>query len=216
MKRLFKCVVLIAALVMRMLDYSAQVIEPKHTFNVELGLPNGFTNEPFKNIMQGLVNFSTYYQYDFKNHLTAGAGIRYGYFAINEFKVPKPVYGGMHSTGAFLKVGWEKFINDRFAIDLGVKVGYSQHYFDTDRNDSAGLNPVQINSVYIDPTLGLILTADEVSSYRLFISYAGYGFGFKPSMIGLETFGGYDPAQFDKLTGFLIVGFGYTFYFKSK
>ena len=96
MKRLFKCVVLIAALVMRMLDYSAQVIEPKHTFNVELGLPNGFTNEPFKNIMQGLVNFSTYYQYDFKNHLTAGVGVRYGYFAINEFKVPKPVYGGMH------------------------------------------------------------------------------------------------------------------------
>jgi hypothetical protein len=209
-------VVLIAALVMRMQNYSAQVIEPKHTFNVELGLPNGFTNEPFKNIMQGLVNFSTYYQYDFKNHLTAGVGIRYGYFAINEFKVPKPVYGGMHSTGAFLKVGWEKFINDRFAIDLGVKVGYSQHFFDTDRNDSAGLNPIQLNSVYIDPTLGLILTADEVSSYRLFISYASYGFGFKPSMIGLETFGGYDPAQFNKVTGFLIVGFGYTFYFKSK
>ena len=216
MKRLFKCVVLIAALVMRMQNYSAQVIEPKHTFNVELGLPNGFTNEPFKNIMQGLVNFSTYYQYDFKNHLTAGVGIRYGYFAINEFKVPKPVYGGMHSTGAFLKVGWEKFINDRFAIDLGVKVGYSQHFFDTDRNDSAGLNPIQLNSVYIDPTIGLILTADEVSSYRFFISYASYGFGFKPSMIGLETFGGYDPAQFDKVTGFLIVGFGYTFYFKSK
>ena len=59
MKRLFKCVVLIAALVMRMQNYSAQVIEPKHTFNVELGLPNGFTNEPFKNIMQGLVNFSS-------------------------------------------------------------------------------------------------------------------------------------------------------------
>ncbi|MFO0494420.1 MAG: hypothetical protein ACK50Y_02720 [Flavobacteriia bacterium] len=216
MKRLFKCVVLIAALVMRMLDYSAQVIEPKHTFNVELGLPNGFTNEPFKNIMQGLVNFSTYYQYDFKNHLTAGAGIRYGYFAINEFKVPKPVYGGMHSTGAFLKVGWEKFINDRFAIDLGVKVGYSQHYFDTDRNDSAGNNPIQLNSFYVDPTMGLILTADEVSSYRLFFSYASYGFGFKPSMIGLETFGGYDPSGFNKVTGFLIVGFGYTFYFKSK
>jgi hypothetical protein len=216
MKRLFKCVVLIAALVMRMLDYSAQVIEPKHTFNVELGLPNGFTNEPFKNIMQGLVNFSTYYQYDFKNHLTAGAGVRYGYFAINEFKVPKPVYGGMHSTGVFIKLGWEKFINDRFAIDLGVKVGYSQHYFDTDRNDSAGNNPIQLNSFYVDPTMGLILTADEVSSYRLFFSYASYGFGFKPSMIGLETFGGYDPSGFNKVTGFLIVGFGYTYYFKSK
>ncbi len=216
MRKLSKGVFLILALVLQLQNYSAQVIEPNHTFNVELGLPNGFTNEPFKNVMQGLVNLSTYYQYDFKNQFTAGAGIRYGYFAINEFKVPKPVYGGMHSAGAFIKLGWEKFISDRFAIDLGVKVGYSKHYFDTDRNDSAGLNPIQINTIYIDPTLGLVLTVDEVSSYRLFFSYANYGFGFKPNMIGLETLGGYDPAEFNKVTGFLIVGFGYTFYFKSK
>jgi len=194
----------------------SQVIEPKHTFNVELGLPNGFANKPFKNIMQGLVNVAPYYQYAFKNHIIVGAGIRYAYFAVNEFKVPEPVFGGMHSGGVFVKAGWEKFHSERFATDIGIKVGYSQSYFVTDKNDSIGVNPFQVNSFYVEPTLGLILTADEFTSYRLFVSYAFEGFGYTPQMIGLETFGGYDPAEFDRTTAFLIIGFGFTYYFKPK
>lgn len=194
----------------------AQTIEPKHTFNIELGLPNGFANKPFKNIMQGLVNVEPYYQFAFKNHLILGAGLKYSYFAINEFKVPSPVYGGMHTGGLFLKAGWEKFFTDRFAVDFSLKVGYTQNYFTTDVNDTLGVNPVQINSTYVEPTIGLILTADEVSSYRFFVSYGFQGFGFRPDMIGLDTFGGYDPNQFDKTTSFLIVGFGYSYYFKRK
>jgi hypothetical protein len=194
---------------------SSQTIEPKHTFNIELGLPNGFTNPAFKSIMQGLVNVSTYYQYDFKNHLTVGAGIRYSYFTINEFKVPSPVYGGVHAAGGFLKVGWQKFFSDRFATDFGFKVGYTQQFFDTDRNDTLGVNPLKVDCIYTEPSLGLILTADEQNSYRFFASYGFSGFGFKPSMIGLETFGGYDPADFNKVTGVLIIGFGYTYYFKK-
>lgn len=194
----------------------AQTVEPKHTFNLELGLPNGFTNKPFKDIMQGLVSVAPYYQYAFKNHLIVGAGVRYSYYAINEFKVPEPTYGGMHVGGTFIKVGYEKFHNDRFATDLGVKIGYTQTYFDTDRNDTLNQNPYQVNSFYVEPTIGLILMADEQSSYRLFVSYAFQGFNFRPSMIGLETFGGYDQKEFDKTATTLIVGFGYTHYFKPK
>ena len=194
---------------------NAQTIEPKHTFNVEVGLPNGFSNPAFKSIMQGLVNLSAYYQFDFKNHLTVGAGIRYSYFTINEFKVPSPVYGGVHVAGGFVKMGWQKFLSDRFATDIGFKVGYNQQFFDTDRNDTLGVNPLKVDCIYTEPSLGLILTADEQNSYRFFASYGFSGFGFKPSMIGLETFGGYDPVDFNKVTGVLIIGFGYTHYFKK-
>ena len=194
----------------------AQVINPKHTFNVELGLPNGFVNKPFKNIMQGLVNVAPYYQYKFKNEIVVGIGIRYSYFAINEFKVSEPTYGGMHSGGVFLKVGWEKFHTDHFATEIGLKFGYTQNYFVSDRNDSLGLNPRIVNSTYLEPSLGLILTADEQSSYRFMVSYAFQGFGFRPDLIGLQTLGGYDPKDFNKVTSFLIVGFGYTYYFKAK
>lgn len=196
----------------------AQAIDPKHTFNIELGLPNGFSNKPFKNIMQGLVNVAPFYQYAFKKQLVLGAGLRYSYFTINEFKITEPVNGGMHSAGIFLKAGWEKFHNERFATDLSVKFGYTQNYFVSDRSDSSSIITTinQVNSTYIEPSIGFIVTVDEFSSYRLFIGYGFQGFGFRPNHIGLDSFGGYDPKDFNKSTSFLIVGFGYTHYFKPK
>jgi hypothetical protein len=62
---------------------AAQQIEPKHTFNIELGLPNGMVNKPFKDYMQGLINFAPYYQFTMKNSLSFGAGIRYSYFGVS-------------------------------------------------------------------------------------------------------------------------------------
>jgi hypothetical protein len=122
----------------------------------------------------------------------------------------------MHSAGAFLKLGWEKFHSDRFATDIGIKIGYAMNYFDTDRNDSLGLNPVKIGCIYAEPTIGFILTTDEQNSYRLFLSYGYSGFGFKPSLIGLETLGGFEAADLNKVTGSLIVGFGYTYYLNKN
>jgi hypothetical protein len=193
---------------------NAQFVEPKHTFNVELGLPNGVSNEAFESMMQGLISAAPYYQFDFANHLTIGAGMRYSYFTVNEFRVPLPVNGGVHSVGGFLKLGWQKFHSEIFATDISVKLGYMQQYFKTDRNDSLGLNPLKVNCFYIEPSFGLILMADEQNSYRFFASYGWSGFGFEPSMLGLESWGGIDPAESKKLTGALIIGFGYTHYFK--
>lgn len=199
-----------------MVRLGAQTIEPKHTFNVEIGLPNGTVNKPFANIMQGLVNVSPYYQFCLKNHIAFGSGFRYAYFGVNQFKVPQKTLGGMHSFGAFLKVSHEKYHSDKFSTDLGVKVGYTQNYFVTNRNDSLGQNPYQVNSLLIEPTVELSLLADEQVAYSLVISYSFQGFGFKPSMLGIETFGGYDPAEFNKTTSYLTIGFGFSYYFKSK
>lgn len=194
----------------------SQTIEPKHTFNIEMGLPNSFTNKPFKDIMQGLVSFEPYYQYKFPKNIIVGAGLKYNYFTINQFKVPIKVLGGMHTGGAFIKVGWEKFHSDRFATDFSMKAGYTQNYFYSTENDTAGANPRQVNCSYLEPTMGFILTADEFASYRFFVSYAFQGFGFRPDMIGLETFGGYDPSESNSVSSYLIVGFGYTYYFSNK
>lgn len=195
---------------------AAQQIEPKHTFNVEIGLPNGMVNKPFGDYMQGLVNVAPYYQFCLKNHIAFGAGVRYAYFGVNQFRVPLKTLGGMHSFGAFLKVSHEKFYSEKFAADLGVKVGYTQNYFVTNRNDSLGQNPYQVNAFLVEPTAELSLLADEQVAYSLIISYAFQGFGFKPSMIGLETSGGYEPAEFSRPTSYLTVGFGFTYYFKEK
>lgn len=194
----------------------SMAIEPKHTFNIELALPNSTMGKPFKDIMQGLVNVEPYYQYAFKNHIVVGAGLRYTYFTINQFKVPQPVKGGLHAAGAFVKVGWEKFLTERFALDLSVRGGYSQNFYATNRNDTLGINPLQVEAAYIQPTIGLILSADETSSYRLVLGYNIQGYRFNTSMLGLATQGGYSDKDFAKNASFFIIGFGYTHYFKKK
>lgn len=195
---------------------TAQTTDVRHTYNLELSLPNSVSNKAFQDIMQGLVNASTYYQYTFKNGLNLGAGIRYTYFTINEFRVPEPVSGGLHSGAAFLKIGWQKFFNETLGLDVGIKTGYSQNYFLTNLNDSIGTNPLQINNVYAEPSLGLILMADERTSYRF---YAGYGlqdFVFTPSLLGLSTNGGYVGDKVKSRSGYFLFGFGFTFYFSNK
>jgi hypothetical protein len=195
---------------------TAQKIDPKYTFNVEIGLPVSVTNPLFGDVMQGLVNVSPYAQYSFPFHFHIGAGIKYSYFTINEFSVPEPRFGGVHSTGGFLKLGWDKFHSDRFATDLGVKVGYNQAFFTSYQSKGINVKNVQVGSSLLEATIGFILSADERNSYRWIIGYGIHGAGFRPDHIGLSSNGGYDPAKFNNVTSYLLVGFGYTYYFKGK
>lgn len=198
-------------------------MEPKHTFTVELGMPVPVANKSFR-VMSGIVALAPYYQYRLPNSLAFGAGVNFHYLQVNKFKVPssEPAMGGMYSGGIFVKVGHEKFHNERFATDLGVKIGYSQTYFDTDFNDSIYGAPQKTNSITISPTLGLILNVDEYSSYRLTIGYAIQGFGFSPQRLGISSNAGYlngmvfDPNTFNKPTQYLIFGFGFTHYFSKE
>lgn len=197
------------------LKAEAQSIEPKFSYNVELTLPVAMGNKPFNDIMQGLVNVSTYGQYSFPFHLNVGAGVKYAYLTINEFSVPSPRYGGVHTGAAFVKVGYDKFHSERFATDYGIKVGYSQNYFYSYLDKEKETTTIQINAPIVEGTVAFILSADERNSYRWVIGYGVQGYGFRPQNIGLQSNEGYDVANFNKLTNYLIVGFGYTYYFRQ-
>lgn len=193
-----------------------QEFEPKYTYNVELGLPVATSNQPFRDIMQGLVSVNTYQQYSFPFHLNLGLGVKYSYFTVNEFAISQPVFGGMHSGGAYLKVGWDKFHNSQFATDFGVKIGYAEHFITTDVNKSLGQNPVRFSNVFVESVIGLILKADERNSYRFNVGYTFYGFPYQPTDIGLESNSDYEIDVLDNNVQFFFVGFGYTFYFGVK
>ena len=196
-------------------NYS-QSMDLDDSFTIELGLPNSFSNQPFKEIMQGLVSVSPYYQYAFKTGLAFGVGGHYSYFAVNEFSIPSAVYGGMHTLAGFFKISHEKFWGERFGTDFGIKFGYAHSMVKTDALLSQGTLLHVIQSSYIEPVLGLILSSDEANSYRLTIGYPFYGFGFKPWTIGIDSDLGYDTNSFNRVSSFLIVGFGYTHYFNGK
>jgi hypothetical protein len=196
--------------------YTAQDMEIDDSFVFELGLPNGFVNAPFKNIMQGVVYVSPMYQYTLRSGLMFGAGVHYSYFNINQFRINQKISGGMHNGAAFIKLGHEKFWTPSLATDIGVKAGFAQTAFVTDTLKSMGITYNSKQSAYIEPNIGICLAADVNASFRLTIGYAFYGFGYKPWDIGINSDLGYSASELNKVSSYLIVGFGYSRYFNGK
>lgn len=206
---------IVALLALQLQYVSAQKTEPKFTFNVELALPNATVNKPYRDIMQGLGCASLYGQYSFPFHFHIGLGARYSLFTVNEFSVSEEIYGQIHSATGFVKLGWDKFHNDRFATDFAIKIGYGPNYFTTDANEELGVNPVVVNASMVEPCMGLILNVDSYNSFRIHLGYNIMGYGFKPQLIGMQSDEGYDPKEFDRVSQSFIIGFGYTYYFSK-
>ncbi len=212
MRKVFSFIVLLSVT----FNISAQKIDPDDSFTFELCLPNSFVNKPYRTIMQGLVSASPYYQYSLKSGISFGLGVHYSYFAINEFRMPVKVFGGIHTGAAFLKLGHEKFWTERFGTDIGCKFGYLQSYAVSDLLRSKGMFYRQTEALFIEPTIGFVLTADVNCSYRLTVGYPFYGYSFTPSTIGYDSDMGFSMDEFSKTASFLNVGFAYTFYFNGK
>jgi len=191
-------------------------IIPKHTFNFMIGLPTTVVNNSFKEIMKGVVEMHPYYQYFLPNSLAFGVGLQYSYFGINEFRVPEPLSGKMQSMGGFVKIGYEKFYLTRFAIDVSVKIGATNQWIATDLNDKKRGGSYKFSTTYIAPTIGLILTASEHSSYRFTVSYAFEDFSFAPRQLGTDMTGKWSDEELLKKSKILTVSLGYTHYFNKK
>ena len=194
----------------------SQQMQIDDSFVFELGLPNGFVNTPFKNIMQGVVYVSPIYQYTTKSGFLVGGGVHYSFFNINQFRINQKINGGMHNGAAFVKFGHERFWTANLATDLSVKMGVAQSAFITDTLKSMGITYNAKQALYIEPNLGICLAADVNASFRLTLGYAFYGFGFKPWDIGINSNLGNSASELNRLSSYLIVGFGYSRYFNGK
>ncbi|MFN5443781.1 MAG: hypothetical protein ACK48V_06095 [Crocinitomicaceae bacterium] len=192
-------------------------INPKHSLTLELGLPIGLSNKGFKGFLQGMVNFSPYYHYNFKNNISVGVGANYNFFWINHVLSPdKNNVGAIHSLGAFIELGYEKFYTDRIGTDFSVKTGYSQLNFYSVNNRDLGLGTPTKNIAFIEPIFSFIITADEFSSFRWNLGYTFQNYIFNPSSLGFTDAKEYSSDDYQKSTQFFSFGFGYTYYFKQR
>lgn len=190
-------------------------INPKHSFSLELGLPVILANKFNKKTMSGLVYLSPYYQYSFENHFSIGAGAFYTLSNINTIATSENINGSSNLMGGFLKLAYEKFHNSRFATDFGVKLGYAEAIYLSNKLKQEGRTSMD-NGLYIEPNLGFVLTVAEKSSFRFFVGYQFIGIPFDNKKIAMESDGALSSNGFKKLQQNLIFGFGYTFYIKTR
>lgn len=190
-------------------------ITPKHSVTMELGLPVVLANKFNAKFMDGLIYFAPYYQYTFSNHLAFGIGGFYNFIKINGVTIAENIHGGNNTVGGFVKIAHEKFHSTRFATDFGVKAGMAHAMFNSNKLKDLGQKSTE-TGFYIEPNIGFILTAAEKSSFRLFLAYNITGIPFSNRSIAMESLGGLEDNGFKKVQQFLTIGFGYTFYAKTR
>lgn len=207
-----KSLLVVSIVFISLFSFSQTEFEPSGSFKVEIGLPNNATNNAFRELMQGLVVVTPSYQHTFDNTFSIGAGLRYSYFNVNQFKNNAGISGGLHMGGAFGKLGIEKFYGN-FGVDYGVRIGYAMNFAMTNAIEEELGSPHISDGGFIEPTLGLSLMSTENTSFRLSLAYAFHGFVYGPEHIGLDEFSGLNPDNLDVLTTYFTIGFGYSYYF---
>jgi len=187
-------------------------IEPKHSYTITFGVPISIANKPFKSMMQGLLMFSSSYQFALKNHLYFGLGGNYTYFNVNRFKITPQINGGLHIPTVYFKFGYEKFQSERVGFDFGVKMGASQVIYHSDSLD----NYLKFNSILLEPYFSFSLTADYRSAFKWTLAYSFLQLGFTPQKMGIYQNLNYPASEFSRMTRYISVGFSYTHYFKQR
>ena len=212
MKQLFISLIFLISI----LTAKAQVdFVPTSSFKVEIGLPNNATNYAFRDLMQGLLIVTPSFQYTFENSFSLAAGLRYGFFNVNQFKNNIGMNGGAHLAGIFGKIGQEKYYGN-FGLDYGVRIGYTMNFFDTNKNKEILGRAYTNDGGFVEPTLGLSLLGNENTSFRLALGYAFHAFQFQPHQMGIEKFIGIEPTKLSNMTTYFTIGFGFSYYFGKK
>lgn len=192
----------------------SQGMKPKGSFQVHVGLPLAGANEPFEDLMQGLVSGSFHYQYTLENGLSFGTGLGYHYFTVNQFKASEDIAGGMHSPIGFGYLGYEKIHSRVFGTDFGIRAGYSQVLFKTDLLEAAGQSPHIIQAGYIEPKGSIILFGEDLAAFKFSLGYIFQGFGFRPQYIGLSSNSDYNTSRYNNIMRGMNISFAYIHYFR--
>lgn len=190
-------------------------IKPKHSLQIEVGMPVVLANKFQRTFMDGLVHFSPYYQYTFDNHLALGGGVFYNYHRIKSLSTYENIFGGANTLGAFIKVSHDKFHSTRFGTDFGAKIGVANVLYYSNKLKLKGTTSNQFG-VYVEPTMAFVLTVAEKSSFRFILGYRIQGTPFTNHTIGMDSDNGMPSSAFKKVQQYLTIGFGYTFYAKTR
>lgn len=209
---------------------NAQIGNDKWNITGELMLPVGISNAMFKDYMKGLVYVHPKIQYKPLKHWYVAFGPKYMYYQTNQYRIPfetgvssdsisnhqkvVSMSGGMHVIGGDIELGFTTWMTPRFGLDLGVRTGVANYRFVTSGTKKYGAQ--QTTAVYVEPTLSLILAADEAVAYRWVVGYNFSGFAFNNERIGSTSLNGYSEKQRSGSTQTIVVGFAISYYFNNK
>lgn len=197
----------------------SQFEQPKASLSVDVGIPTWEQNKSLRRVMNGVFNGGIGYQYDVFQGIMVGAGIKYSLFALDGAKLDNSDRrGALHFPSIHGKVGYEKWTTDRISIAVSLRSGYTLSYAFNDSCQAARGGPFSENTFFMEPQLELLLlTAPRSSEGFSFV--LGYNFIFStfgPRYLCVKSIPNSLEEDYQGITRFLSIGFGYRHYIKPK
>ncbi|MBD3636781.1 MAG: hypothetical protein HUJ25_05510 [Crocinitomicaceae bacterium] len=192
-----------------------KMFEPTGSLSIDIGIPAQGKNESFGRVMNGLFNGGINYQYNVFKGLTIGVGVKYSYFIINTFALDNANWrGGLHMPSVYGKIGYERFITERFSINGSVRLGYTEMISTNDSCKVINGGPHLEGSFFMEPQVELLFTTDKESpsGFSLMIGYVINSSEFGPRYLCMESIPNLFEEDYVGITRFLSIGFGYRYY----
>ncbi|UKN02669.1 hypothetical protein K6119_03970 [Paracrocinitomix mangrovi] len=201
------------------LNAQTKVFEPKGSLSIDVGIPAQGKNESFGRVMNGLFNGGINYQYNVYKGLTIGLGAKYSYFIVNSFALNNVNWrGGLHMPALYGKIGYEKFISERFSVNASTRLGYAMMISANDSCQKIMGKPHTEGTFFIEPQVELLFTTDKnsASGFSLVLGYNFYMAEFGPEYLCMDEIPNLFEEDYVGITRFLSIGFGYRHYMGRK
>lgn len=196
-----------------------KTFQPTGSFSVDMGIPAKGKNVAFGNVMNGLFNGGLTYQYNVFGGLTLGIGAKYSFYVINPFALNNANWGGgLHAPSLYGKLGYERFITERFSLNVGVRSGYTMMISSNDSCKVHNGGPYTESTFFVEPQIELLLLTGKNASGG-FSFVLGYDFIFSefgPRYLCIQNIPNSVDEHYQGITRFLSIGFGYRYYMGRK
>lgn len=218
-KRLLTLLILLFLFVFNNSYSQVNSFQPKGSFTTNIGIPTNEKNEAFNAVMEGLFKGGIGYQYNVYKGLTVGGGARYSFFINNQFALNKTAGKGcIHVPAIYFKLGYERFLSDRFSFNIGMNAGYADFLAISDSTKVTLGKAYQESAFFIQPEVELLMTTKNNSpnAFSLMLGYDYYFTQFNSDFLGRENFDGLPLEASTGLISFFNFAIGYRYYFGVK
>jgi hypothetical protein len=181
-------------------------------------IPAALNNTAFRKIGNGIADVNLLFQYPLTKNFLLGAGFKFGYYQFVDFITNNTFSnsGKLFSYSPFGRISFLKFANPRVFIQVSTKAGTSIMNFNSFTCTNNGEDGKVQRSFFIEPQVGVHIFVDESLSFSMVVSdYIAFN-NFNPSLMCMESFGGFNPSDSEGNYNVLGIGFGFTYFFNKK
>ncbi|MBN4072605.1 hypothetical protein JYT74_01065 [Crocinitomix catalasitica] len=200
------------------LNAQDETFSPKGAVSVDVGIPTLSENFAFRRVLTGLFNGGIGYQYNLFKGLTLGGGLKFSFFTINPSAVQADWTGGVYIPAAYARLGFEKFTTERVSFAVWTKIGYAAMMSVSDSCKESLAAPFAEGAFFFEPQVEITLLTGKGSSdgFSLVIGYDFYFSEFRPDYFCVDGITNLSSQDYEGITRFLSIGFGYRYYMGRK